>query len=231
MVSFTLHRQLKESIMRKIGATLLFAAASVLLCAGLYAQDQNAPKPPKMPTAKEMAVQRTDQMKKLLDLNEKQYKEVYDMNLKEAKKQISDMESREKQASSGSGQMGGGMPPQGGMGGPGMGQGGPGMGQGGPGMGQGGPGMGQGGPGMGGNISGATSQNGDRMGNGGPKMSKQDEEAIEKAKAKKEKQLRKILSDAQFQIWQKDEAERESKEFWNDQNDQMKKDPDSVGKK
>jgi hypothetical protein len=168
-----------------------------------------------MPTVEQIAEKRTKDMDSLLSLNEKQYKKIYKMNLKEAKSEVSKMESGKRKTSGSEGNSG--RP----MGGPGMGgemgHGGPGMGGG---MGQGGGmppmggGMGQGGPGMGG-----------QMGQGGgmpPQMSEESEEEMQKAKAKKKKKLKKILTVEQYQIWQKEEAKRESREFWKEQNDQAK---------
>jgi len=183
-------------------------AAVLLMCGQVRAQDPVKParpmEPPKRPTAEQMAESRTREMDTLLNLDAKQYKKIYKMNLKEAKEKVAWMESKsESSNSNGMSEM-----PMGG----GMGQGGPGMGGGGMGQGGGMPpmggGMGQGGPGM-----------EDRMGQGSPRMQKDDEETIEKEKAKKAKQLKKILTQEQFQIWQKDEAARESKEFWKAQND------------
>jgi hypothetical protein len=183
-------------------------AAVLLMCGQVRAQDPVKParpmEPPKRPTAEQMAESRTREMDTLLNLDAKQYKKIYKMNLKEAKEKVAWMESKsESSNSNGMSEM-----PMGG----GMGQGGPGMGGGGMGQGGGMPpmggGMGQGGPGM--EV---------RMGQGSPRMQKDDEETIEKEKAKKAKQLKKILTQEQFQIWQKDEAARESKEFWKAQND------------
>ena len=212
--------------MRNAKAKMILAAAAMLLCCRLSAQNvqvtansngaqmqaQGMKEPPKMPTAKEMAQQRTEQMNKLLVLDEKQYKEIYEMNLKEAKKQVSERESMMKQFSN-QGGMGSDRP----MGGPGMGGG---MGPGGPGM---GGGMGQGGPGMGGGMGQGGPEMGGQMPQGVFKMNKENEEVIEKVKVKKEKQLKKILTPEQFSLWQKDEAARASKEFWKDQNDDMHK--------
>jgi hypothetical protein len=179
-------------------------AAVLLMCVQVRAQDPVKParpmEPPKRPTAEQMAESRTRAMDTLLNLDAKQYKKIYNMNLKEAKEKVAWMESKSKSSNSnGMSEM-----PMGG--GPGMGGGGMGQGGGMPPM---GGGMGQGGPGMEG-----------RMGQGSPRMQKDDEETIEKEKAKKAKQLKKILTPEQFQIWQKDEAARESKEFWKAQNDQ-----------
>lgn len=185
-------------------------AAVLLMCGQVRAQDPVKParpmEPPKRPTAEQMAESRTREMDTLLNLDAKQYKKIYKMNLKDAKEMLAGMESKSKSSNGTSEMSMGGAP---GMGG-GMGQGGPGMGGG---MGQGGGmppmgGMGQGAPEMGG-----------RMGQGSPRMQKDDEETIEKEKAKRAKQLKKILTQGQFQIWQKDEAARESKEFWKAQND------------
>ena len=133
---------------------------------------------PKM-TAEQIAHQMTDRMDRMLTLTDKQYQKIYKINLKEVKEMEADSVF---------------MSRRGGFGGP-MGPGGPGMGPrpGGPGF---GPGMRP--PGM------------DRP--EGARLSEEQMEQLrierEKARLKKDKQLRKILSDEQYGIWIKAEQER-----------------------
>lgn len=173
------------------------------------------------PSAKQIAEAQSKRMAKELNLSEKQYKQVYSLNLEE-------QNLRERLMKSGPmGPRPDGTGP--GMGGPGMGgPGGPGMGgPGGPGMGRpdmrgpgnGGPGMGaqgnggprrdnQGAAGPGKDFSG-KGQPGMGPHNGRPQMTDiEDHAEMQKFRQKKEKKLRKILTKEQFDRWEAMEARR-----------------------
>jgi len=93
----------------------LFTAASLMmLSVGLYAQTQgNRPAPPIRMTPEEFAKKEADQMKSEVNLNDKQYKKVYNLIKKDRQYRQSQMEEK---FGSGMPPMGGGRPPQGEMG-------------------------------------------------------------------------------------------------------------------
>ncbi len=187
--------RLTPKFMRKVVLTFagicLWAGTAVFSTAGSAAsapQDEQKVKDEvaEQLTTEEIAAKLTDEMSSVLDLTQKQYKKLSKFNLK-------DQEEFEALTS---GRFGG----PGGPGGPGMGGpggrpgGGPG---GGPGGRPGGPGMGgPGGPGMGG----PGGPGGPGMGPGGPHGAP-DLSELEAYWTKKEKKLRKILTDEQFDKW------------------------------
>ena len=138
------------------------------------------PQMPKM-TSEQIAHQMTDRMDRMLTLTDSQYQKIYKLNLKEVKEMEADSLFLSRRGGFG-GPMGPGFGPR----------------PGGPGMGPrpGGPGFG---PGMG-------------PGNEGGRMSEEQLEQLraerEKARVKKDKKLRKILTDEQYGIWIKAEQER-----------------------
>ncbi|MBP5504614.1 MAG: hypothetical protein J6X89_00755 [Bacteroidales bacterium] len=140
------------------------------------------PEPPKM-TIQQLAHQRTDQMDRLLTLTDKQYKKIYKLNLKELKEMEADSLF--------------------------MGRRGMGFGPGGPGR---GPGFGPGGPGgPGGNRAQFERDMARANSEFNPLTQQQMEElkaAHEKSRLKKDKKLRKILTDEQYGKWVKAEQER-----------------------
>ena len=160
----------------------IVVAVGVMLCCMLSfsevsaqnnSQKQGQQQYKEVPNPEKTAKRMTDDMQKLLNLTDKQYKKIYKLNLSEQKTMVSNME---KQQSSGNGPgMNGGMPPMDGQGG--------GM----PPMGQGGPGDGN----FGGQRppmppSGSNSNNNNDM---------------QKQIEKKNKQIKKILTDEQYKIW------------------------------
>ncbi len=179
---------------------IILTAAALCLTAGaaMFARpsagpQDTPPEPGQVPerlSSEEIAARLTDEMAATLDLTEKQYKKLSKFNVKDQQ----ELESLR-------GGFGG--PGMGGPGGPGGPGGGPGMG--GPGMGgpggPGGPGMGGPGgrPGMGG--PGGPGQGGPGMGPQGGPQGMPDLSDLEEYWAKKEKKLRKILSDEQFEKW------------------------------
>ena len=136
------------------------------------------------------ALQKADLMKRELSLTDKQYKKVLKVFKQEEKALHPDNSN--------------------GMGGPGGGPGMGGSGMGGPG---GGPGMGGpgGGPGMG-------APDGQRPQGPPPGMQQLSDDELDKIIAKKEKQLRKILTPEQFNKWAKSHPEEFSPIVWNDPN-------------
>ena len=160
------------------------------------AQVEQQPQMQERPSAKQMAEAQAKRLEKELQLTEKQYKQVYSLYLEEQKLRESLMSS---------GPMGG-MPEGAGPGGPGMGR--PGMG--GPGMGN--PGMG--GPGMGnqgGPVMGRPGGDGKKMGppNGMPAMADiENSTEMQQFQQKKEKKMRKILTEQQYSIWEAQELQR-----------------------
>ncbi len=166
-----------------VAAFCAFAGAVLFAQAPMGQMPQGGPRGP-MPvqlSAEEKAAQITEEMQAKLNLTEKQVKKVAKFNKKDQQQQESLMGGSRPTGMPQGGP--GGMGPQGGMPG---------------GMGQGGrpQGMPQGGPG------GMGPQGG--MPQGGPMMGAQvDEEEMEKYWAKKEKKLRKIIGDAEFEKWLK----------------------------
>ena len=140
---------------------------------------------PAMLSAKERAVKRTDEMDKAISLDEKQYKKIYKIFLKEENAKDSAMENGSPMGPPPGG-MGGGRPPQGG------------------GFPGGGPGMGggfQGNPGAGGPPSGMSISNGFGEPQK-PTVGGKEIDSDEYIDAREEK-FRKILSDEQYSTWRR----------------------------
>ena len=166
---------------------LIFAAAFIAgFSASAQPQSREGQQPPRHRQTVSRPQQKADLMKRELSLSDKQYKKV----LKVFKQEESSMHPDN----------GGGMPSGPGMGGPGGGM------PGGPGMG--GPGGGMGGPGMG-------APDGQRPQGPPPGMQQLSDDEIDRIIAKKEKQLRKILSPEQFDTWAKAHPEEFSAIDWN----------------
>jgi hypothetical protein len=190
-------------------------AMGVLFVSGtLYAQDPEI-----------IAKRETDRISQQLNLNDKQYKKIYKLNLKEAKARISEMEKANSRQSNNDF----GMRPQGMGGGPGGG----GM----PGMGDQGGRMGNSqGPGMrsgmrpemsdmssdqnqggmirsesGKSASGPNGMMNQKAMSNGPKAD--DFEKMEEQRAKRDAKYKKILTPEQFMQWTEIENERMSVEF------------------
>lgn len=141
-----------------------------MLCAPMGANAMNRFDDPQekvqkkeVPNPEKAAQRRTDEMDKMLDLTEKQYKKIYKLFLKEEKEKVEALMERHPEGMNGQPPMGGGMPPQGG-----------------------------GFPGMGGDMDDMTPE--ERM--------KARGEEIQKEQEKREKKIRKILTDEQYEIWQ-----------------------------
>lgn len=161
---------------------LIALAACLISCTGMLnaqatsemqeRQQHEQRLPREVPNPEKIATQQTDQMKKLLQLTDKQYKKIYKLNLKEQKDRFKAMQSSDSQRSPmGGPRMGGERPP--------MGEGEPPM------MGGGdfsGPGRMGGGPMMNRNNNSADSQ--------------------KKSAEAKEKKIKKILTKDQYEKWQ-----------------------------
>ena len=154
-----------------------------LLCAPMGANATNRFDDPQekvqkkeVPNPEKAAQRRTDEMDKMLDLTEKQYKKIYKLFLKEEKEKVEALMERHPEGMNG-------QPPMGGR---------PPMGGGRPPMGGGMPPQGGGFPGMGGDTDDMTPE--ERM--------KARGEEIQKEQEKREKKIRKILTDEQYEIWQ-----------------------------
>ena len=77
-----------------IGLIALLAGMPFLLSA----QEKNGSSLPReVPSPEKMAKRETDEMNKQLQLTEKQYKKIYELNLKEQKKRFSAMQNSERQ--------------------------------------------------------------------------------------------------------------------------------------
>ena len=141
------------------------------------------PEPPQMPpmTIEERAQKMTDRLSELLNLTEKQYKKVYRLNLNELKEMEADSLF--------------------------LGRRGMGFGPGGPGFGPGGQG-GPGGPGGRAQFERDMEKAGREFTPLSPQQMEQLKAAREQARLKKDKKMRKILSDEQYGIWVRDEQER-----------------------
>lgn len=160
--------------MKKI---MWMACGLVLLCAPLGANavtrfdtPQEKVQKKEVPNPEKAAQRRTDEMDKMLDLTEKQYKKIYKLFLKEEKEKVEALMEHHPGGMNGQPPMGGHRPPMGG------------------GM----PPRGGGFPGMGGDTDGMTPE--ERM--------KARGEEIQKELEKREKKIRKILTDEQYEIWQ-----------------------------
>lgn len=141
-----------------------------------YRFPQEAVQKKEVPNPEKAAQRRTDEMDKMLDLTEKQYKKIYKLFLKEEKEKVEALMERHPEGMNGQPPMGG-RPPRG---------------EGRPPMGGGMPPQGGGFPGMGGNTDDMTPE--ERM--------KARGEEIQKELEKREKKIRKILTDEQYEIWQ-----------------------------
>lgn len=146
------------------------ACGLVLLCAPMGANattrfdtPQEKVQKKEVPNPEKAAQRRTDEMDKMLDLTEKQYKKIYKLFLKEEKEKVEALMEHQPGGMNGQPPMGGGMPPQGG-----------------------------GFPGMGGDTDDMTPE--ERM--------KAHAEEMQKEQEKREKKIRKILTDEQYEIWQ-----------------------------
>lgn len=172
--------------MKKL-SVLCIGTFCLLSALPICAQEQNGNNEKQPPVREVMSPEKsarkmTDEMKKSLQLTEKQYEKIYKLNLKEQKKRFASMsENGQQRPPMGMGErrppMGGGMRPEG-MGGAPMGQ-------------------------FGG---------GDRppMMGGAPGGQSNSVEDLEKAAEKKEKKIKKILTDEQYAKWQ---TVRQSQEF------------------
>lgn len=77
-----------------VGLIALLAGMPLLLSA----QEKNSSSLPReVPSPEKMARRETDEMNKQLQLTEKQYKKIYELNLKEQKKRFSAMQNSERQ--------------------------------------------------------------------------------------------------------------------------------------
>lgn len=128
-----------------------------------------------VPNPEKAAQRRTDEMDKMLDLTEKQYKKIYKLFLKEEKEKVEALMERHPEGLNGQHPMGGRSP----------------RGEGRPPMGLGRPPQGGGFPGMGGD-DGMTPE----------ERRKAHAEEVQKEQEKREKKIRKILTDEQYAIWQ-----------------------------
>lgn len=133
--------------------------------------------PREVPNPEKIATQQTEQMKRTLQLTDKQYKKIYKLNLKEQKERFKATQGSEEQR-----------PP---MGGPGIGGGRPPMGGGEP------PMMGEGG------FPGGGRRGGDPMMNRESNAT----DSLKKAAEAKEKKIKKILTTEQYEKWQAEQAE------------------------
>lgn len=152
------------------------ACGLALLCAPMGANAMNRFDDPQekvqkkeVPNPEKAAQRRTDEMDKMLDLTEKQYKKIYKLFLKEEKEKVEALMERHPEGMNGQPPMGGRPPMGGGM-----------------------PPQGGGFPGMGGDMDDMTPE--ERM--------KARGEEIQKEQEKREKKIRKILTDEQYEIWQ-----------------------------
>lgn len=170
-------------IVCKMKKMMWMACSLVLLCAPMGAnattrfdEPQEKVQQKEVPNPEKAAQRRTDEMDKMLDLTEKQYKKIYKLFLKEEKEKVEALMERHPEGRSGQPPMGG-RPPRG---------------EGRPPMGGGMPPQGGGFPGMGGDTDDMTPE--ERM--------KARGEEIQKEQEKWEKKIRKILTDEQYEIWQ-----------------------------
>lgn len=130
-----------------------------------------------VPNPEKIATQQTDQMKKSLQLTDKQYKKIYKLNLKEQKERFKAMQGSKEQRTP--------------MGGPGTGGGRPPMGGGEP------PMMGEGGFPRGGRMGGGPMMN----------RESNTADSQKKAAEAKEKKIKKILTTEQYEKWQTEQTE------------------------
>lgn len=167
----------KNKTLAIVMAVMLSASWNVTVADSVYDEPHKMEQKKEMPNPEKAAKKRTDDMDKLLNLTDKQYKKIYKLYLKEEKENVEKMFNR------GGGQhpMNGGRPPMG--------------------MGQ--PPMGMGQPPMGGEFP-AMDVNRPDFGNMSPEEIK---EKIEKEMKEREekmlKKIRKILKDDQYEKWLK----------------------------
>lgn len=159
------------------------ACGLVLLCAPMGANattrfdtPQEKVQKKEVPNPEKAAQRRTDEMDKMLDLTEKQYKKIYKLFLKEEKEKVEALMEHQPGGMNGQPPMGG-RPPRG---------------EGRLPMGGGIPPQGGGFPGMGGDTDDMTPE--ERM--------KAHAEEMQEEQEKREKKIRKILTDEQYEIWQ-----------------------------
>lgn len=141
-----------------------------------YRYPQEAVQKKEVPNPEKAAQRRTDEMDKMLDLTEKQYKKIYKLFLKEEKEKVEALMERHPEGMNGQPPMGG-RPPRGG----------------------GRPPMGGGMPPRGGDF---PRMEGDRNDMTPEERMKARGEEIQKEQEKREKKIRKILTDEQYEIWQ-----------------------------
>lgn len=147
-----------------------------LMCASLnasanirYDDPQEKVQKKEVPNPEKAAQRRTDEMDKVLNLTEKQYKKIYKLFLKEEKEKVEAMMQRHPGGMNGQPPMGGRPPMGGGM-----------------------PPQGGGFPGMGGFPEGMSPE--ERM--------KEHAEKMQNEQEKREKKIRKILTEEQYATWQ-----------------------------
>lgn len=170
-------------IVCKMKKMMWIACGLALLCAPMGANattrfdtPQEKVQKKEVPNPEKAAQRRTDEMDKMLDLTEKQYKKIYKLFLKEEKERVEALMERHPGGMNGQPPMGG-RPPRG---------------EGRPPMGGGMPPQGGGFPGMGEDADEMTPE--ERM--------KAHVEEMQKEQEKREKKIRKILTDEQYEIWQ-----------------------------
>lgn len=134
-----------------------------------YRYPQEAVQKKEVPNPEKAAQRRTDEMDKMVDLTEKQYKKIYKLFLKEEKEKVEALMERHSGGMNGQPPMGGRPPMGGGM-----------------------PPRGGGFPRMEGDRNDMTPE--ERM--------KARGEEIQKELEKREKKIRKILTDEQYETWQ-----------------------------
>lgn len=162
----------KKKTLAIVFAIMLSASWNISVADAVYDEPQKAEQNKDVPNPEKEAKKRTDEMDRLLNLTEKQYKKIYKLYLKEEKEKIEKMFSRS-----------GGQPPMNGERRP-MGMGQPPMGGGRPPMGGNRPDFGEGGPMM------------------PPEHIKEKmAEEMMKREEKKLKKIRKILGDEQYEKW------------------------------
>lgn len=134
-----------------------------------YRFPQEAVQKKEVPNPEKAAQRRTDEMDKMLNLSEKQYKKVYKLFLKEEKEKVEALMERHPEGMNGQPPMGGRPPRGGGM------------------------------PPRGGDF---PRMEGDRNDMTPEERMKARGEEIQKELEKREKKIRKILTDEQYEIWQ-----------------------------
>lgn len=166
---------MKKMMWMACGLALLCAPMSVNATTRFDDPQEKVQKKREVPNPEKAAQRRTDEMDKMVDLTEKQYKKIYKLFLKEEKEKVEALMEHHPEGMNGQPPMGG-RPPRG---------------EGRPPMGGGMPPQGGGFPGMGGDTDDMTPE--ERM--------KARGEEIQKEQEKREKKIRKILTDEQYEIW------------------------------